>query len=88
MTDIAVIESELSEIYSNACTVGGSHFDFLLKFLSVDFGMQDEHGNCIARVVTKLRISHAFARELQTSLTEALSQHEAIKEVRNLPETM
>jgi hypothetical protein len=70
--------------YANFANVSFSDYEFTITFARVDHEVEDEEIPGV--VVSRVNLSHRFARELSDALEDALSKWTTREGIKNLPE--
>ena len=70
--------------YANFANVSFSDYEFTITFARVDHEVEDEEIPGV--VVSRINLSHRFARELSDALQDALSKWTTREGIKNLPE--
>ena len=70
--------------YANFANVSFSDYEFTITFARVDHEVEDEEIPGV--VVSRVNLSHRFARELADALEDALSKWSTREGIKNLPE--
>ena len=70
--------------YANFANVSHSDYEFTITFARVDHEVEDEEIPGV--VVSRVNLSHRFARELADALEDALSKWATREGIKNLPE--
>jgi hemerythrin-like domain-containing protein len=74
----------MAGIYANFANVSHSDYEFTITFARVDHEVEDEEIPGV--VVSRINLSHRFARELSDALQDALSKWATREGIKNLPE--
>ena len=70
--------------YANFANVSFSDYEFTLTFARID---HEAGGNDVPGVVvSRVNMSHPFAKELLDALTDSWSKYSTMKGIQNLPE--
>ena len=74
----------MAGIYANFANVSHSDYEFTITFARVDHEVEDDEIPGV--VVSRVNLSHRFARELSDALQDALSKWSTREGIKNLPE--
>ena len=74
----------MAGIYANFANVSPSDYEFTITFARVDHEVEDDEIPGV--VVSRVNLSHRFARELSDALQDALSKWSTREGIKNLPE--
>ena len=74
----------MAGVYANFANVSHSEYEFTITFARVDHEVEDEEIPGV--VVSRINLSHRFARELSDALQDALSKWATREGIKNLPE--
>ncbi|HWB21364.1 MAG TPA: DUF3467 domain-containing protein [Gaiellaceae bacterium] len=74
----------LAGAYANFANVSFSDYEFTITFARIDHEM--EGPDVPGVVVSRINMSHAFAKELLDALTDSWSKYSTVKGIQNLPE--
>ena len=74
----------MAGVYANFANVTFSQYEFTITFARVDHEVEDEEIPGV--VVSRVNLSHRFARELSDALHDALSKWSTREGIKNLPE--
>jgi Protein of unknown function (DUF3467) len=70
--------------YANFANVSFSDYEFTITFARIDH--ETEGPDVPGVVVSRINMSHAFAKELLDALTDSWSKYSTVKGIQNLPE--
>jgi len=71
-------------VYANFANVSFSDYEMTITFARVDHEVEDDEIPGV--VVSRVNLSHRFARELADALNDALSKWATREGIKNLPE--
>jgi hemerythrin-like domain-containing protein len=74
----------MAGVYANFANVSHSDYEFTITFARVDHEVEDDEIPGV--VVSRVNLSHRFARELSDALQDALSKWSTREGIKNLPE--
>ena len=74
----------MAGVYANFANVSHSDYEFTVTFARVDHEVEDEEIPGV--VVSRVNLSHRFARELSDALQDALSKWATREGIKNLPD--
>ena len=82
--NIQIDTDHLAGVYANFANVSFSDYEFTITFARIDHEVEDDEIPGV--VVSRVNLSHRFARELSDALQDALSKWSTREGIKNLPE--
>ena len=82
--NIQIDEKHLAGSYANFANITFSPYEFTITFARVDHEV--EQGDVPGVVVSRINLSHVFAKELLDALTDSWSKYATVKGIQDLPE--